>query len=220
MRRRIRNILSWLLGAVVVAIVVAVVGEWFIEAAKDKGWYDNAGDVWDVAMSAVLSYLATPFFYVPFTACAGLVGGLWLDTGLRFREARKNMHKTVDWSFLEDEVKRAQFLIGRDLSRKDNVEDGYSAISQESVATFYALLFYLHECGLAPKDGIPSPKIAEDEELFFEVATRYLATIEPFVRAKNAARIVSLGGSTIDLVYRWSNEKKAQSKVDLGNTDS
>lgn len=212
--------LSWLLGAVVVVIIVAVVGEWFIEVAKDKGWYDNAGAVWDIAMSAVISYLATPLFYVPFAVSVGLVGGLWLDTGLRFYEARKNVQKAVDWSYLEAEVARTKILIGHDLSRMDDVQDGYSAISQESAATFYALLFYLHECGLAPKDGIPSPKIAEDQDLFFEVATRYLATIEPFIRAKNRNGIISLGGSTIDLVYQWSTEKKDKLNLDIHNPDS
>lgn len=150
MRRRLRNLLSWLLVAVVGTICVAVVGEWFIEVAEDKGWYSNAGQTWDGAMSAVLSFLSQPIFYVPFTASAGIVGGLWLDTALRTYEERRSKPKEIDWVFLETEIAKVQRFVAYDIGRKDDIPEGYTAISQESVTAFYALLFYLYHRGLAP----------------------------------------------------------------------
>lgn len=81
--------LSWLLGAVVMVIIVAVAGEWFIEVAKDKGWYSNAGQNWDGAMGVVMSYLASPALYVPFVGFGGVVVGLWVDTALKSFEVKR-----------------------------------------------------------------------------------------------------------------------------------
>ena len=202
--------LSWLLGTVVVVIIVAVAGEWFIEVAKDKGWYSNAGQNWDNAMGVVTSYLTNPALYIPFTGLAGVVGGLWIDTALKFFEAKNKKPKEVDWIFLETEVSRIQHLIARDFHMKDETEAGYSPIRQETATGFFALLFYLYHRGMAPQDGIPSPNLANDPELFFELSSRYLAAIDPFVRAKDVQGASHFGGMTVNLVYDWSNDLKAE----------
>ena len=88
MRRRLRNILTWLLGSVIVVIVVAVIGEFFIEVARDKGLYTDAGARWDRLMNEVVPIVTSPWVLYPLTALAGLVGGMWIDTLMRRQEAR------------------------------------------------------------------------------------------------------------------------------------
>lgn len=83
MRNRIRAIFTWLLLSGLGAILLAVSSEWFIEVAKDKGFYANAGARWDRVMGEVLSFVTSHVVLYPLTGFAGLVGGMWLDTILR-----------------------------------------------------------------------------------------------------------------------------------------
>jgi len=209
MRAKIRKILSYLLFAVVGTIAVAVASEWFIEVAKDKGWYDEAGQRWDLIMSATLSFLSSPIVYIPVVGLAGIVAGLWLDVVLRkFETRRQKDPPSIDWKFLQDEIQRLKHIFAFDLAGQDDVADGYSAVSQEAVTGFYALLFYMHERSLTPISGIPSPKVMTDDDTFFEVSSRYLAAIEPFVRAKNPDAIRHFGQGAIDLAYSLLTEKR------------
>jgi len=81
-RTVLKKITTWVLGAVVVAIIVAVVGQWFIQVATDKGWYRNAGRRWDGVMNALLSL----WVLFPTSILAGFVGGLWADARLAKKE--------------------------------------------------------------------------------------------------------------------------------------
>ena len=60
MRGILRRVLTWLLVFVFGGIALAVASEFFIEAARDKGWYDNAGQTWDRVVSAVLGFVTDP----------------------------------------------------------------------------------------------------------------------------------------------------------------
>jgi hypothetical protein len=93
MRRYVRNILTWILGSVIVVIVVAVLGEFFVEVARDKGLYTNAGARWDRLVSATASIATSPWVLYPLIALAGLVGGMWLDTLLRRQEQLRETGK-------------------------------------------------------------------------------------------------------------------------------
>lgn len=94
MRKLIRSVLTWLLVGLFLAIVVAVVGEWFIEVAKAKGLYTDAGNQWDSVMTRAIStggsiaaFLLSGWVLFPATGLLGLVAGLWLDTFLKVRES-------------------------------------------------------------------------------------------------------------------------------------
>lgn len=83
MREHVRSILTWVLSTVVGVIVTAVACEWFIEVAKDKGLYDNAGQRWDLVMGPVLDFITSGVVLYPLVALAGVVGGLWIDALLK-----------------------------------------------------------------------------------------------------------------------------------------
>ncbi|MER0239552.1 hypothetical protein [Fulvimarina sp. MAC8] len=78
MRNLTRKIATWFLVAVVLAIIITVLSEFFIEVAKDKGFYDNAGKRWDRVMGAVADLVTTGYVLYPVTALSGLVAGVWL----------------------------------------------------------------------------------------------------------------------------------------------
>ncbi|EBA12384.1 hypothetical protein [Roseobacter sp. CCS2] len=186
----------------------AMFGEPFYEALFDRlGWDTEtlAGPVmnWVSENTAVL------------TLAMGLGAGIWIHYwGQKVSARMGDSEKEIDWAFLESEIHRIKILIAGDIARKDEVEDGFSTIGQESFSGFYALLMYLSERNMAPEDGIPSPQIMVDEDLFFEISTRYIAAVEPYIRAKNPRGVRDLGGSIINLVYQWEREKRIEeSKV-------
>lgn len=125
------------------AIKVSVAGEWFIEVAKDKGWYSNAGQNWDSVTSAVLSYLSNPVLYISFAGFAGVVGALWLDTALKVLDARRRESRRLGLL----EAGSAPHPNTRYILLQRDVENGYSPISQETASSFYALQIYLHKRG-------------------------------------------------------------------------
>lgn len=211
MRRKIRNILSWLLGSVCLAFILAVFAEWFIEVAKDKGWYDGAGQRWDSIASSVFSLTSNPLVYVPLIGFIGIAGGMWLDCVLKYMNNRFSAKpKPVDWDFLESEIIRLQLYIERDIQRRTEIKPGYVATSQESIGGFYALLFYLHEHGMISDAGVPNPMLMNDDDFFFEMSTRFLAAIHPFVRAKNKDAVRDFGGGMTELVYQWERDRSAE----------
>lgn len=96
MRKIVRRLLTGFLVLVVLAIFVAVVGEFFIEVARDKGWYTDAGDKWDRLVSAVLEFVTSPIAVAGIALLAGTVGGLWLDQFLLRRERIEGAPPTSD----------------------------------------------------------------------------------------------------------------------------
>lgn len=86
MRNTVRAVLTWLLVGGVGAIIVAVLGEWFIHVAEDKGWYSDAGRTWDRVMASIIDFATSAPLLYSVTALGGLVAGVWLDTLLARRE--------------------------------------------------------------------------------------------------------------------------------------
>mgnify|MGYP003625896503 CR=1 FL=1 len=90
MRQRIRPLVraiaTWLLFGVILAIIIAVAAEWFIEVARDKGLFENAGANWDRVVSAVTTFVTSAWVLYPLAGLSGLVGGLWVDHLLRRSE--------------------------------------------------------------------------------------------------------------------------------------
>ena len=95
MRNTVRAVLTWFLVGGAGAIAVAVLGEWFIHVAEDKGWYANAGRTWDRLMSAIIDFATSSPVIYSMTALGGLVAGVWLDTLLTRREQRSTRARSM-----------------------------------------------------------------------------------------------------------------------------
>ncbi|QCO54636.1 hypothetical protein EOK75_01700 [Pseudorhodobacter turbinis] len=78
-RSVVRKILTFILSSILFVIVIAVVGEFFIEVAKAKGWYENAGQTWDRFMGVITDFASSNTALYPLIGLGGLVAGLWLD---------------------------------------------------------------------------------------------------------------------------------------------
>lgn len=90
MRALVRRIVTWLFVGVLAAIAVSVAAEWFIEVAKDKGLYEDAGRSWDNLMGAITSFVASGWILYPLVGLAGVVVGMWTDEFLkRLERARQ-----------------------------------------------------------------------------------------------------------------------------------
>lgn len=83
MRAGIRKILTWLFFICFTGILIPVGAEFFIEVAKDKGIYSDAGKRWDSAMTTLASLVTVWWITYPVVCLGGLVAGLWLDIMLK-----------------------------------------------------------------------------------------------------------------------------------------
>ncbi len=87
MRRLFRNAATWLLGFWVACTFTPVIGEFFIEVARNKGLFANADGRWDYVMGIVSDWVTSSWGLYPLTALAGYVAGLWTDRWLRMRDS-------------------------------------------------------------------------------------------------------------------------------------
>jgi hypothetical protein len=90
MRRFTRWLLVTVAFGLLLAIVAGVVGEFFIEWAREQGWYDDPSQRLDAAMSAVSAFVSQTWFIAVTAFFAGLALGVWLDLFLRSAERRKS----------------------------------------------------------------------------------------------------------------------------------
>lgn len=88
MRGVIRKAALWLCGGLVAAIVFGVVGEFFIELARERGFYKNPSERAGAVMSAFTAFVTSWGFLSVTLFVLGLTLGLWADNILRRREAR------------------------------------------------------------------------------------------------------------------------------------
>ena len=88
-----RRIARWgafvLFMVVLVPIIVSVVGEFFIELAREKGFYSDPSNRLDAAMTAFTTFVTQTWLLVAAGFFGGLVTGLWLDLILRGKQYRK-----------------------------------------------------------------------------------------------------------------------------------
>ncbi len=86
MRKIVRLIRVTIAGGLILAIAAGVIGEFFIELARECGWYDNPSERLDATVSAFSSFVTHPWFIALAAGFFGLAVGAWLDLFLRRRE--------------------------------------------------------------------------------------------------------------------------------------
>jgi len=101
MRSFIRKSTYWIFGGVFTAILIPVLGNWFIEVAKDKHLYDNAGETWDRVMGAVLEFATSPQVLYPLTFLGGIVAGFVIDSMAKKYDERRQIYFLKENAFGE-----------------------------------------------------------------------------------------------------------------------
>lgn len=88
--RTMRSFIKWFLMAVCVGLVLAisfgVVGEFFIELAREKGFYTNPSQKLDDGVRAVSDFVTQSWLLYSTVGVVCLTLGMWMDVLLRRRE--------------------------------------------------------------------------------------------------------------------------------------
>jgi hypothetical protein len=180
---RIRSILRWFLAAVcgglVLAIIGAVVSEFFIETAREHGYYTHASERLDAAMSAFSAFVTQPWFLAAAVGCAGVTIGLWADWGLRKVEVIRRKKNATTKERLHDLYLRVEEIKQKLL--EDEITFKNKKANFDSFHEASALMVHLLQI------GVPVPLMPEYEEIvqyetFTEVVYKYFSAISPFLR--------------------------------------
>jgi hypothetical protein len=79
------------------AIAFPVIGEWFIELAREMGWYKHPTAQVATAMNWLSSVADIPGLRAVAVFLVGLVAGVWLDTFMRRRERKTSSPLVSVW---------------------------------------------------------------------------------------------------------------------------
>lgn len=128
MRRLLRRLVTAIASGLAIVVLYPVTSEFFIELAREWGWYEKPSHRLDVAMSAFSSFVSETWFFATTTFFVGLAVGMWVDTFLRRREgSQADQHSRNDFD------KTTQQLLVKELSK---FNDGtYNVKIQVSNAT-------------------------------------------------------------------------------------
>ena len=201
MRAVLRRFLTWILAGIVGTIVLAVVAEWFIEVARDKGLFTDAGGMWDSVVGTVLTAVLHPWFLAALTGLGGLVAGLWIDAFLRRIERRR----VPDYPALAEALIRivTKYRTLRNALDRDGIAGGLTTIedaADEWSAVHVSLL----------KAGIQAPNIffEADPIGFLERIGGYGAKVAPLLAAGHIAEAHSIAQMMADKITAESPKPK------------
>ena len=91
MRKFVQRAVMYVTLGVIGTIVVAVVGEFFIELARERGWYDSPSQRVDAFLSAFSVFVTQVWLLCLASGLAGLTIGLWTDKFLRKHDSTERI---------------------------------------------------------------------------------------------------------------------------------
>ena len=89
MRKLVRTWITRFSLFLVSGVLLAVVGQFFIQVAQDKGWYKDAGKTWDAVVLNVFQAMTTPTIFYVAAVMICVATGMWIDTALSNFDARR-----------------------------------------------------------------------------------------------------------------------------------
>lgn len=178
-----RRFFSYLFFSVFVVILVAVVAEWFIEVARDKGWYKNAAKQFDGLTGAITAFVTSGIVLYPLTGLGGLVAGLWVDAWISKRERPES-----DWDAPITDKRRKWEIIDANLTdcmKSLGMALGSDQPLQHTLAMATVEAFILN---LGRRNNFAVPELRKDgEQAGCLRATKYLADMTPLLRLDDDA---------------------------------
>lgn len=135
MRRVASQLITWISAGLLSAVVFGPVGQFAVELAREKGWYDDPSRRLESIAAWFGSYVTQTPFLVVTALSAGLAIGLWLDTYLRYRERQSGLrqyHNRVDRVTAFSRSKRR--ALTRDLRKLNSGGDHNAHLHVSSVA--------------------------------------------------------------------------------------
>ena len=93
------------ISAIVAAALLPVIGEFFIELAKEKGLYQHPSERLERTVNWLLAIADLPGFKISVAVLASFAAGMWLDTIVRRKQASlENVGPKSDLEFVFDET--------------------------------------------------------------------------------------------------------------------
>jgi hypothetical protein len=90
--RIFRDILSWLLGG----IILAIIGEFAIDSAREYGFFEHPTERVEAVTSLLAAIRERPWFWPALCGIGGLVSGMWLAAMVRRRAAPAELVDNAD----------------------------------------------------------------------------------------------------------------------------
>ena len=211
---RIRQLVRWFFAAVFFAIFVAIVagvlGEFFIEWAREQGWYQNPSTRLDTAMTAFSDFVTQTWFISTGALLAGLAAGSWIDRWLRrFSKPKKRTLHNIS-------IEEAASLHAEiEVLKERMVAEGRPREAGVSRAVFYdasALIVKLTRLGVVtPHD----PEQARRMEMFNDYTSKlyqYLCAVSPFVRDRDLKLANAMAQSSIEMMTEKLKKESTQTE--------
>ncbi|MGA2842992.1 MAG: hypothetical protein ABSG18_23120 [Steroidobacteraceae bacterium] len=175
-RRIARLVASTFFSVFVLTIILAVISEFFIEWAREKGWYANPSQRLDAGISAFNHFVTQIWFVMATMFAAGLTMGLWFDWVVRWIETRRS---------IKDELSEKQTLLelydAVEATKKLLLTEELSPLSHDSFHEMTSICLKLAKLGVdIPFDRQYTENYTYEE--FASISYRYLASIAPYLR--------------------------------------
>jgi hypothetical protein len=91
MRRIVRKVVTAVASLLAIVVLYPVISEFFIELAREKGWYQHPSQRLGDAMTAFNAFVSQPWFTHLAAIFGGLALGMWADTALRRRRIEHSL---------------------------------------------------------------------------------------------------------------------------------
>lgn len=180
MRRRIRKWLSWIASATVAVIVVPVLGQYFVELAREGGIYEQPSEIVGGVTNAVFAFVTQTWVLVFASFIVGLTSGMWLDLLLR-NKGKALALRALDDLFAAGTGQRNKLL-------KPRPDFDYQRERSEFVAWSDEVLTKLDEVGV---------RIA-DQSRFRTLGTFSPSTIGPSSRSAPQIKLEAMWNEKLD----------------------
>jgi hypothetical protein len=103
--------------ALATAILVPVVGEWFVSLVRERGAYEHPSAHVESVMTWLASVVYHPAYLVAAGTVLGLALGMWMDTALRRRDLRRNVKPDLEIVYEKSDSRFARSASERDYTR-------------------------------------------------------------------------------------------------------
>lgn len=166
MRRFLRWLFLSIFATLLLAIIAGVLGEFFIEVARERGWYDKPSATLGTMVMVLSSLVSSTWFLVGTGFWGGLTAGMWLDTIMR----RAEPSPVVLASTLTYQARKLSEFV----TKAGNRPVDYAPPGMESEVE--SVMLRLRQFGIIDPRGNTT-----DVVLRAAMAAHFFQTIEPFL---------------------------------------
>jgi len=199
MRDVFKNLSKWLFQAVVIAIIISVFGEFFIEYAREKGAYDNPSDKVDTVITQtkgiglnIAEFVTSGAFRIGIGAVAVFALGIAICyLAIKYEDKKRLKPK-------DRRLGHNAGIVAHNLSQLVEFPNQHNSNRHAIISQAYVLMEELEEKGYPKLD---TAKMPEDNEDKVQMLIKYLSLIDQYIKIgkpDRAKEVISATFPTID----------------------